>query len=356
MSIQSLQVIPSNTAGSLSLVVIRNLPGDAFLISRQFRKQTALAGHPILGNAQDALSFRGESLCMSVTQLDFELDGIAQRISIEPAPRLQTVLDREARFFCSTTTSREISWKNGEKEKEQENTVLPLPLAYQTGTANFDGLMFKVTPAVMIPRTGSEALVQRAIELYHQTQTQISSSPTTTTKVLDLGTGSGCLLLSLLHRLPLQATGVGIDQSPEALQIAAQNAVALGLDDRCSFQQGSFAQLPDCLLVDKSTVFFDICLCNPPYHTPGGRKPLDAATLQYEPSQALLVEKENPLRHYRTVLQGLPRIVQKGTILVLEVFKDNAQGVLVLLQEYGLKQTRIGKDARECIRTVEGIY
>lgn len=333
--VQGIKVVPSNTAGHISLVAIRNEPGDA-IKSRQFRSQMKLNGTPILGNGQDAQSFRGENLCMSVTQLQFELEGKLETISLGVAPRFQVVMEREERFW---------------KEKGEGG----IPTAYQMGRCQFDGLELVVNPSVMIPRPASEAVIHTALEI-HKQQQPTQSAP----RVLDLGTGSGCLLVSLLNRLP-NAIGVGVDKSKDALQVASQNVSSLGLTSRCSMKDGDFGRL-DQLGEDP----FDICVCNPPYHTRGGRKQLEAATVAHEPALALFVDndtetqhnKYDMLIHYRNVLQGLNQanLAKKGTVLVFEVFKDNASQVMNLMQEHGWQQVEMGKDAKGCIRTAAGVY
>jgi release factor glutamine methyltransferase len=202
----------------------------------------------------------------------------------------------------------------------------------------------------MIPRVGSETVVQRAIALYNQTLPL--RSYTDTPMVLDLGTGSGCLLLSILDKM-LNAFGVGLELSPAAIEIAEYNASALGLKSRCNLYEGEFNQ-PN----DISEEPFDIVVSNPPYHTQGGRKSLDASCVAHEPHMALFIEHTNMLKHYREIMIGLEQtdMVKPGTVLVFEVFKDNANGVADLMRELKLEEIQISHDARGCVRTVEGIY
>ena len=406
-----------------------------FLASRQFRKQLKAAGCPILGNAEDGKSFRGNPLCMAVVQLHFQFQTRLhvqqeETMTIPPAPRLGTIFEREQKFWdqkntaVTTTTDGSSSSSlprpppppNHNHNHNHNNSIAVVsprlahapPAAYAVGETHFDGLTLAVTPAVMIPRPGSQAVVQRALALLeaqqppHQPHASCSSI-----RVLDLGTGSGCLLLAILSRLvsssssssstkhtnKTEVMGVGMDKSTEALKVAKRNAKALGLESHCQLLEGDFAQLGDLVVVPPPTTTttdasnsndtrsndtaFDIVVCNPPYHTRGGRKQLDATSLVHEPAMALFVDNhhhsENDksnnhnnhnmdmLIHYRNVLEGLtatapPLIQTQRTVLVFEVFKDNAHHVVKMMKDHGLQHVQIGKDARGCIRTAEGIY
>ncbi|CAB9511037.1 HemK methyltransferase family member 1 [Seminavis robusta] len=357
LRIKGLQAARSNTLGYISLVQATNLPSSrspdcTFVIPRQFRRQLKASGFPVLGHTKDCQQFRGESLCMSVIKLQFQVattDGagavVEEVVCIERAPRLKILLEREERFWKESNTEADV--------QAMDDATISKPTAYIAGKASFLGHQFFVNSAVMIPRPGSEAVVQRALELYQETtELRNESSPP---RILDLGTGSGCLLLSLLRRLPMHAVGVGVDKSTEALKVSRQNAMALGLAPQCTLQEGDFGQL-DMLALESSP--FDIVVCNPPYHTRGGRQQINAASVAHEPSMALFVEHANMLVHYRDVLQGLKRgkLVHRGTVLVFEVCKDNAKHVGALMQENGLELIRIGKDAKDCVRTAEGVF
>jgi len=376
--VKGIQTAKSNTVGTISLVSIINVPPTTtttvVLPSRHYRQQMKANGTSILGNAEDAKSFRGEPLCMSVVQLEFDIVGRCGKsqhhelVTIPALPRLQIILEREQRFAREIITSDAFSCDFSCTTNPQ-HPVADMPAAYLCQEAQFDGLTFHVTPAVMIPRPGSEAVVQRAVESFCWEK----SVPLDQVRVLDLGTGSGCLLLSILQRLP-GAVGVGLDLSKDALAVAQQNALKLGITSRCRFLQGTFDNLENVLVDSGYEVMngaFDIVVCNPPYHIKrkGGRRQLDAATLQHEPPMALFVQEDNDVttngfdndfvRHYRSVLNSLRRwsLVRKGTVLIFEVFKGNAQHVFKLMKDaYQLEKVAIGRDNKGCIRTVEGSY
>ena len=386
--VKGMKVAKSNTVGTISLVSICNVPAaeaaTTVLPSRLYRKQMKANGTPILGNAEDARSFRGEALCMSVVQLEFDIVGSGKDgaddlqvqqhevVAIPPLPRLQFILEKEQRFAHGDITHDGTATACGSSSSNtnSQHFVAGMPAAYVSQQTQFDGLTFYVTPAVMIPRPGSEAVVQRAVEMF---QRQQSSANDANTKILDLGTGSGCLLLSILQRLP-RAVGVGLDLSKDALAVAQQNASRLDMMSRCRFLRGEFGNLGNVLADNENNKSgaFDIIVCNPPYHTKkgGGRKQLDAVTLQHEPHMALFVEEGNTtpatsggdtdlLRHYRSVLDRLQHVslTKKGTVLVFEVFKDNAQHVATLMKDtYELDEVAIERDTKGCIRTVGGIY
>ena len=139
------------------------------------------------------------------------------------------------------------------------------------GRREFWSMTFKVTPAVLDPRPDSETLIEAALNETSERKAHL--------RVLDLGTGSGCLLLALLSELP-NATGLGIDRSNPALEVARENARCLNLDSRASFRQGDW--------VAGVEERFDIVLCNPPYISEAEYRSLDRSVLNFEPRLALV--------------------------------------------------------------------
>jgi release factor glutamine methyltransferase len=143
------------------------------------------------------------------------------------------------------------------------------PLAYILGFREFWSLPFAVGPGVLIPRPESEILVEEALKAFPERNAPID--------VLDLGTGTGCLLLAFLHERP-QANGIGTDSSREALAFAEQNAYDLGLWQRMALVNGNWA--------DEVTDVFDVIFVNPPYIAVGDIAAL-APEISYEPVEAL---------------------------------------------------------------------
>ncbi|WP_051908311.1 peptide chain release factor N(5)-glutamine methyltransferase [Candidatus Odyssella acanthamoebae] len=186
------------------------------------------------------------------------------------------------------------------------------PLAKILGYKEFWGLKFKVTADTLDPRPDSEILIETALKY-------ISNLPSPV-HVLDLGTGSGCLLLSLLSEVP-KATGVGIDFSEAALAVAQENAKALGLQDRCQFVQSNW--------FEAIAGSFDIILANPPYIDPS--ETLSRQTL-YDPASALFAEDKG-LADYKAILQSARGYLKNKGIIILEIGHAQADSVNFIAQE-----------------------
>lgn len=191
------------------------------------------------------------------------------------------------------------------------------PVAYILGEQEFFGLSFRVTPAVLIPRGDSEVLVEAAL-----------AARPDALRVLDCGTGSGALLLAVLAQLP-QAEGVGIDRSPEALAIAAENAERLGLAGRARM-----------LLVDWDRPGwqadlagpFHLILANPPYVESDAA--LSPSVLAHEPAGALFAGAEG-LDAYRVLVPQLPALLAPGGVAVVEIGASQADRVGEIAQNAG---------------------
>jgi HemK-like putative methylase len=345
--IMPISVSPSNSLGTISLVKVSNLSP---IHPRQFRRHLKAAGYPVLGRAKDSTPFRGESLCMGVTCLEFDMtstdSSVRQNYMYELAvpTKFRTIVEREGRFWNGGAAASAAS----------SRTTTLFPSAYVTGTADFCGSTFAVSPSVMIPRKGSAALVNLVVKLYDEP----GLSKKTSAKVLDLGTGSGCLLLSILRAIK-GSRGVGIDASSKALDVALQNANTAALTHNCSFHQATF---DDLTVIQEQSTLFDIVVCNPPYHTRGGRQLLDAAVAEHEPGMALFVERSDMLIHYRDALRslvggpGIGGLLATNAIVVFEVFRDNAESVSKLMIESGLSEVKTDIDSRGCVRTAQGVW
>ncbi|MFM7378713.1 MAG: peptide chain release factor N(5)-glutamine methyltransferase [Erythrobacter sp.] len=190
------------------------------------------------------------------------------------------------------------------------------PVAYITGRQEFFGLPFIVTPATLIPRGDSETLVEAALE-----------AKPDAARVLDLGTGSGALLLAVLAYLR-QAQGVGIDRSPEAVAVAQRNAEALGLRPQASFREGDW-HAPG-WADDLGT--FDLVLCNPPYVE--STAVLDRQVADFEPATALFAGPDG-LDDYRVLIPQLRALMNEGALAVLEIGANQAEEVGALAAASG---------------------
>jgi release factor glutamine methyltransferase len=188
------------------------------------------------------------------------------------------------------------------------------PLAYITGHKEFWGLDFFVSPATLIPRPESETLIEAVLASGLQPR-----------KVLDLGTGTGCLLLAALHEFPA-AFGVGVDVNPEAAALARRNAVHLGLADRAAFLAGHWA--------DALAARFDLVLSNPPYIESAAIPGLMEEVAGYEPGRALDGGTDG-LAAYRAIIGALPRILAENGLAVLELGAGQAISVGRLAEAAG---------------------
>lgn len=206
------------------------------------------------------------------------------------------------------------------------------PIAYLTGTREFWSLVFEVSPATLIPRPESETLIEAALE-----QIGLRGGAH---RVLDLGTGSGCLLLALLSELP-GATGVGVDLSEAALGVARRNARRLGLAGRALFHCGSWGAGLD--------ERFDLIVANPPYvaEAEAGSLPLDVAG--YEPPGALFGGADG-LAAYRALAPDLARLLAPGGLAAVELGAGAADAVAAILSPAGLAELERRHDLAGIIR------
>jgi len=194
------------------------------------------------------------------------------------------------------------------------------PVAYITGRQEFYGLPLHVTPATLIPRGDSETLVEAALAARPDAR-----------RVLDLGTGSGALLLAVLAYLR-EAQGVGIDRSPEALAVAAGNAEQLGLRPQASFTPGDW-HAPGWA---KTLGTFDLILCNPPYVEETAA--LDRQVRDFEPASALFAGPEG-LDDYRVIIPQLRTLMNPRAIAILEIGANQADAVSALAAAAGFAVT-----------------
>jgi release factor glutamine methyltransferase len=191
------------------------------------------------------------------------------------------------------------------------------PVAYITGRRAFWNIELHVGPGVLVPRPDSEVLIASAIEHFGGT-----SGPS---RILDLGTGPGTLLLAALDIWP-GATGIGVDVSRQALSYASANARRLGFEARAKLMQGNWAAG----LLEK----FDLILCNPPYIAEGAE--LGPGVAEYEPDEALFAGSEG-LDAYRDLAPQLPRLLTKGGLAAIEIAPDQTLSVVDLLARDGLQ-------------------
>lgn len=227
---------------------------------------------------------------------------------------------------------REVS----EQEEEQyrktiEQRAQHVPLQHILGYQDFMGLRFHVNEHVLIPRQDTEILVEEAMRYLHDGM-----------RILDLCTGSGCILLSLLH-YSNDCEGTGVDISKEALQVAALNAELLGI--KADFLKSD--------LYEKVTGKFDLLVSNPPYIERKVIPTLMEEVREYDPYIAL-DGGEDGLDFYRRIIGGAQDYLKRGGQILMEIGSGQAQAVSELLREAGFKEIDVCRDFAGLDRVVSG--
>ena len=215
------------------------------------------------------------------------------------------------------------------EEQELESILARLhnfePIQYILGEARFLGRTFRVTPGVLIPRPETEELVEMMLK---------ELSPVS--RVLDVGTGSGCIAISLAKELP-ESQVTAWDVSGEALSIAAANSNALQASVR--FEQRDVLTYEPCV-VD----CYDVIVSNPPYVTEAEKQEMEHNVLDWEPSLALFVPDTDPLRFYRRIaVLGLEMLTSGGK-LYFEINRAFGKDTVAMLCETGYRAVRLQKD------------
>jgi release factor glutamine methyltransferase len=195
------------------------------------------------------------------------------------------------------------------------------PVSRLIGAREFYGRPFRIDQSTLDPRPDTETLIEAALGLVDREG--LGDAPL---NILDLGTGSGCILVTLLAELPL-ARGVGIDKSLQALDIARANAQILGVGDRADFSVG------DWLEAVKGT--FDLVVANPPYLSVADMAGLAPEVRDHDPREALDGGPDG-LSAYRRIAPCLGKALRPGGFALFEVGPDQAEAVLGLLAEAGL--------------------
>ncbi len=207
------------------------------------------------------------------------------------------------------------------------------PLAYLLGNKEFYGLSFAVDRSVLIPRPESEMLVEEARKV-------LETFPKEDRRVLDLGTGSGCLAVALTSVVP-GCRAWAVDLSPETLKIARENAHQHGVEDRIQFREGSWWKA----LSEDDPAAFQVILSNPPYISKSEREDLAPEIREYEPATALF-GGEDGLEAYRALRVGLKNRLTPGGRVLMEI-NSNLDGKICGLFE--------GWEKREVIKDLQGL-
>lgn len=200
------------------------------------------------------------------------------------------------------------------------------PLQYVLGSARFHGHRFKVTPAVLIPRPETEQLVDLIID----------ENPDADLKVLDMGTGSGCIAIALARALKFAQVDA-LDVSRDALAVARQNAALLKTPGVRFFESDMLASQP--------SACYDIIVSNPPYICWSERESMDRNVKDFEPGQALFVPDSDPLLYYKAIAHYASQSLEHGGKLYLEINQRFGNEVKHLLESCGLDDVRIIEDS-----------
>lgn len=236
------------------------------------------------------------------------LDGAALSArEAEPAPE-----DEAERF-------RDAARRRGNRE----------PLSHITGERLFWGRPFQVSAAVLDPRPETEVLIGEAL---HRGPFR---------RILDLGTGSGCILLTLLAEWP-GAEGTGTDLSPDALEVAKRNAQALNVTERCELVRADWT--------DGVNGEFDLIASNPPYLAKAEMSAL-SPEVQHEPHAALTPGGDG-LAAYRAIAEGAGRLLAPGGLLMVEIGPTQSMEVAAILAASGWSVAQIVPDLDQRARVV----
>ena len=220
------------------------------------------------------------------------------------------------------------------KQLEQE-----VPLQYIIGKTEFYGLPFVVNKHVLIPRPETEELVAWVVSESSRFKTFNTSTKQTTEtkqlKILDIGTGSGCIPISLKKQLPFAKISA-IDISKEALTVAKKNAVLNNVDIHFILQ--------DILKTVALDQHYDIIISNPPYVRELEKKELKNNVLKNEPHVALFVENDNPLIFYAKIAELAKKYLNKNGLLFFEINQYLGTETIDLVNKKGLKNIQLKKD------------
>ncbi|MGE5537621.1 MAG: peptide chain release factor N(5)-glutamine methyltransferase [Gemmatimonas sp.] len=209
------------------------------------------------------------------------------------------------------------------------------PFAYIAGEREFWSLPLRVSPGTLIPRPDTETVVEAALAWL---RAQRIEAP----RILDIGTGTGCIVLALLSELP-RATAVAVDISDEAVAVAHDNARALGLESRVMVRRGSWTEG-----ISES---FDLIVSNPPYIRDADAASLPRDVVGYEPHAALFGGADG-LDSYRAIAAGAAPLLKRGGALVVEVGAGQADDVATLFRGAGLDIVGVRSDLAGIARCV----
>jgi release factor glutamine methyltransferase len=239
-------------------------------------------------------------------------------------------------FLCTTQE------QTSQLEQISNQLLQGEPVQYVLGQADFFGLKFKVTPAVLIPRQETEELVAAVLEIIPKNHPPL--------RLLDIGLGTGCIGITLKYKRP----GVqlfGFEKSPEALLIAETNATQILGAGKVHFS------LTD-ILTQQPAIGeqYDIIVSNPPYIPRHEATLMPRHVLEHEPEMALFVDHEDPLLFYRVIAEYARLTLLPGGALFFECNEFNASEVAPLLTQLHFEHVHLRKDLNGADRIVHAVY
>ena len=230
------------------------------------------------------------------------------------------------------------------------------PIQYITGQCEFYGLPFRVTPDVLIPRPETEHLVEKTIEMTTQPGAPSfrrslqegweTTNPIHPTRIIDVGTGSGAIVIALAVQLP-QAAFTAIDISPAALRIARENAARNGVENQIRFLEGD-------LLAPVAEETFDLIVSNPPYVPDTDHALIAVEVREHEPAVALFAG-EDGLDIYRRLIPTAFRALVPGGFLLLEIGFTQSQAIEGLLRSAGFESVEFTADLQGIPRVASAV-
>ncbi len=220
-----------------------------------------------------------------------------------------------------------------EVERVERELSEARPIQYIIGTTEFCGLQFAVGEGVLVPRPETEELVR-----------WVAEECPTARRILDIGTGSGAIAVSLAKLLP-QAEVAAMDISEVALDYASRNAAANGVKVRVV--QGD-------ALSDWASAFeeLDVVVSNPPYVPASDRASMHRNVRDYEPELALFVPDDDLLRFYRSIADGAARALRTGGALYFEIYEGAAEQMIEMLTERGWTDIELRRDFNDKNRMI----
>jgi release factor glutamine methyltransferase len=270
---------------------------------------------------------------------------------------------REIDSLCTVTLVEHIGFSSAKIKAFPESELTPEqsveikkvlirlktgePIQYILGHTEFYGLQFKVNPSVLIPRPETEELVEWLISSVRSWQLAVGSGHQTL-KILDIGTGSGCIAISLKKNLK-DAEVSAIDISTEALKTAKGNAKL----NRAviNFIHADILNLKSEIEIPK----FEIIVSNPPYVTQADKKQMHINVTDFEPHTALFVPKNDPLIFYKAIADFAAKHLSQNGLLFLEINESYGKQIVELLTHKSFKNIELKKDMSDRFRMIKAV-